>query len=228
MKPFTDRFKGIYALQDRLAKGEAIEVPTIAEYFKTEAAMGDVLRNAGLGDLATQSFLGGVLGRGKSLLEVSNLIDKTFNSIDNAPEALKKDLQDYFPGVDRTSIAKALLTGKEGWAELDKKYRSVSVLSAAKTQGVNIDLTTGAELANLGVDYTGALGGFQTVKQLERGKMLGETSGIKFGQERAISATFKQDAKALADIERIKAAEVAKYQGSAGRLASRSRAAGLF
>lgn len=228
MKPFTDRFKGIYALQDRLARGEAVTVPTIAEYFKTESAMGDVLRGVGLGELATQNFLGDVLGRGKSLSEVTNLINDTFNSIDNAPDALKKDLQTYFPGVDRTSIAKALLTGKEGWAELDKKVKGISVLSAAKTQGVNIDLATGMDLAMLGTDYTGALSGFQQVKELERGKLLGETMGVKFGQTEAIGAAFKQDAKAIADIEKIKKTETARYQGSAGRLASRERNVGLF
>lgn len=228
LKPFTDRFKGVYALQDRLAKGEAIEVPTIAEFFKSESAMGDVLRSVGLGELATQNFLGDVLGRGKSVLEVTNLINETFNAIDNAPEALKKDLQTYFPGVDRTSLAKALLTGTEGWQELSKKVRMVSNLSAAKTQGVTISEKTASDLAALGYDYGTSLEGFQKVKELERGQLLSTGTGINFGQEQAIGATFKQDAQAMADLERIKKAEAARFSGSAGRLASRSRGTNLF
>lgn len=229
MKPFTDRFKGVYALQDRLASGEAVTVPTIAEYFKTESDMGDVLRNVGLGELATQDFLGDVIGRNKSLLEVSNLIDKTFNAIDNAPEALKKDLQTYFPGVDRTSLAKALLTGKEGWAELDKKVKGISVLSAAKTQGITVDLPTATDLALLGTDYTGALSGFQQVNQLQRAGFLAGLSGMTFGQEEAIGATFKSDAAAKAKLEKIKMEEATRFAGSSGRLASKERGtAGLF
>lgn len=229
LKPFTDRFKGIYALQDRLAAGEAVSVPTIAEYFKTEEAMGDVLRNVGLGDLAKQDFLGDILGKGKSLLEVTNLIDTVFNAIDNAPEALKTDLQTYFPGVDRTSLAKALLTGKEGWAELDKKVKGISVLSAAKTQGVTVDLPTASDLALLGTDYAGALSGFQQVKELERGRFLGQTQGIDLTQQETIGATFKKDAAALAKLEKIRQGEIAKFSGSSGRLASRERgSAGLF
>lgn len=229
LKPFTDRFKGIYALQDRLAAGEAVSVPTIAEYFKTEEAMGDVLRNVGLGDLAKQDFLGDILGKGKSLLEVTNLIDTVFNAIDNAPEALKTDLQTYFPGVDRTSLAKALLTGKEGWAELDKKVKGISVLSAAKTQGVTVDLPTASDLALLGTDYAGALSGFQQVKELERGRFLGQTQGIDLTQQETIGATFKKDAAALAKLEKIRQGEYAKFSGSSGRLASRERgSAGLF
>lgn len=228
MKPFTDRFAGVYALQDRLAKGEAVTVPTVAEFFKSESAMGDVLRSSGLGELATQQFLGDVLGRGKSVLEVSNLINETFKSIDNAPDALKKDLQTYFPGVDRTSLAKALLTGTQGWEELSKKVRMVSSLSAAKSQGVTVSEATAQDIANMGYDYNQSLQGFQKVKELERGQMLGQISGINFGQEQAIGATFKQDAQAMADIEKIKQAEAARFSGSAGRLASRSRNVGLF
>lgn len=229
LKPFTDRFKGIYALQDRLAAGEAVTVPTIAEYFKTEAAMGNTLRNVGLGELATQNFLGDIISKGKSLLEVTNLIDNVFNAIDNAPDALKKDLQTYFPGVDRTSLAKALLTGKEGWAELDKKVKGISVLSAAKTQGVTVDLPTASDLALLGTDYAGALSGFQQVKELERGRFLGQTQGIDLTQQEKIGATFKKDAAALAKLEKIRQGEYAKFSGSSGRLASRERgSAGLF
>jgi hypothetical protein len=225
---FTKRFQGLYALQDRLAQGEAIEVPTIAEFFKSESAMGDVLRSVGLGELATQDFLGDVLGRGKSVLEVTNLINSTFKAIDNAPAALKADLQTYFPGVDRTSLAKALLTGKEGWQELDRKIRGVSVLSAAKSQGVNVSLASATDIADLGFDYSGALSGFETVKRLERGKMLGEISGTKFGQEEAVGATFYQNVKAKQDIEQLAGLERARFAGSSGRLASRSRAQGLI
>lgn len=228
LTPFTKRFKGLYALQDKLAGGEALTVPTIAEFFKAESDMGDVLRNVGLGELATQDFLGDILGRGKSVLEVSNLINDTFKAIDNAPAALKADLQTYFPGVDRTSIAKALLTGKEGWAELSRKVRGVTVLSAAKSQGIDVNLATATDLADLGYDYTGALSGFQRVKELERGKMLGQISGIEFGQEQAIGATFRQNAQAIADIEKLAALEQARFAGSSGRLASRSRAQGAF
>ena len=228
MAPFTKRFSGIYALQDRLAKGEAITVPTIAEYFKTESAMGDVLRSVGLGELATQDFLGNVLGLGKSLTEVTNLIDKTFTAIDNAPAALKADLQTYFPGVDRTSLAKALLTGKEGWAELDRKVRGISVLSAAKTQGINVDLAQATNVADMGYDYAGALTGFQKVKELERGQMLGKISNIDLTQEDAIAATFQSNAKALSDIEKIKGIEAGRFSGTSGRLPSRMRGQGLF
>jgi hypothetical protein len=92
---FTKRFAGIFALDAKLKAGEAITVPTIAEFFAAEAKMGTVLTEAGLGDLATQEFLGDVIGRGKSVAEVGNLISEAFNTIDNAPQALKSTCYQY-------------------------------------------------------------------------------------------------------------------------------------
>jgi hypothetical protein len=229
LKTFADRFKGIYSLQDRLAKGEAINVPTVAEYFKSESDMGDVLRQAGMGDIATQEFLGGVLGLGKSVLEVTNLINDTFNSIDNAPAALKADLQTFLDlGVSRTDIAKALLTGAEGAKALNKKIEGISTLSAAKSQNVTIDMATAADIAARGYDYNKSLAGFADVKRLERGQMLGMMSGIGFTQKDAIAAQFESNYAAQDKIAKIGEEEVNRFSGRSGRLNSQSRAQGLI
>jgi hypothetical protein len=228
LKPFTDRFNGIYALTDRLAKGEAINVPTVAEYFKSESAMGDVLRSAGMGELATQDFLGGIIGLGKSVLEVTNLITDTFDRIDNAPSALKKDLQAAFPGADRTSIAKAMLLGDKGAAELTKKVKAISVQSAAKTQGVLIDNLTSEDIAGQGYDYNKSLTNFATVKQLERGQTLGRMSNIDLTQQEAIASAFGSNAAADEKIRRIAEEEANRFAARSGKLASRSRAQGAI
>ena len=147
LEPFTKRFAGVFALQDRRAKGEALDVPTIAEFFKSQVTLGDRLRDVGLGDLATNEILGEVLGTGKSVASVLSLVNDVFMTIDNAPEQLKKDLQAVAPGIDRTSIAKALLLGQRGAEALQKQIKEVSVLSAAKSQGIGIENTLAADIA---------------------------------------------------------------------------------
>jgi hypothetical protein len=227
MKPFTDRFKGVFALQDKLAKGEAVTVPTIAEYFHSESVMGDVLRQAGMGELANQNFLGDILGQGKSVLEVSNLIDQTFASIDNAPTALKGDLETILNlGVSRTDIAKALLTGKDGAQALNKKITEISSFSAAKSQGVNIDMGTAADVAARGYDYNQSLSGFADVKRLERAQSLGKMSGIDFTQNDAIAAQFQNSVNAQDKIAKISQGESSRFAGRSGRLNSQDRAQG--
>lgn len=220
---FTKRFKGVFDLQEKLQKGEAVTVPTIAEFIKSEAAIGDTLREAGLGDIATQDFIGSVIGAGNSILDVGNLISSTFASIDNAPAALRKTLDTHFPSVDRVSLAKALLTGSEGAAALDKKIKGISVLSAAGSQGISVDLATASDLAARGVDYGTALTGFGQVKDLQRADVLGRTQGQTFSQTEAIGYAMEQNQTAKEKAERIKAAEIGKFQGEAGLSASALR-----
>jgi hypothetical protein len=227
---FVQRFDAIFKLQDRLNAGEAVQVPSIAEYVQSEIELGNVFRAVGLGELATQEMAGKILGTAnKSVAEAASLISDVFNSIDNAPDALKNDLKTYFPGADRTSIAKAILLGPDGAAELTKKVKGIEQLSAAKSQGVAIDLATGTDLALGGATYGTSLDKFGTVKRLERGQMLGRMSNINLTQQEAINATFSQDVRAQDKINKIAEEEMNRFSGRSGRLASQNRSsAGLI
>ena len=213
---FTSRFKGLFALRDAKQKGAAVMVPTIAEFFATEAKMGEVLTSAGLGELATESFLGDIIGKQKSVNEVANLIGDVFNTIDYAPKELKETLSTYFPGVDRVSIAKAILTGPEGAQALSQKIKGVSVISAAQQYGMNIDMATATDIANRGYDYNAALAGYGQVSSLGRANTIAEFTGGKFTQDQAQSAVFMKNANDLAQLSTLKAVEEARFQGSSG------------
>ena len=230
---FTKRFAGIFALDAKLRAGEAIEVPTIAEFFAAEAKMGDVLREAGMGDLATQEFLGDVIGRGKSVAEVGRLISGAFSSIDNAPKALKDTLQKFYPSATRSDLAKAILMGPEGAAALEKKIKGITVLSAAETQGVKTTLEDASNIAAMGYGYAESLSGFEKVKKLERGQTLAAIGGTEFTQQQAQNAIFASNAAAKAEIERLKQEEENRFSGKAGNIgskafASQQRGAGLI
>ena len=228
LAPFTKRFKGLYELQDRVAKGEAIEAPTIAEFFKSQQALGDVMRSVGFADLATQEFLGDVLGTGKSVAETTSLITDVFSAIDNAPEALKKDLQTIAPGADRTAIAKALLMGKEGAAALSKQIAATSVFSAAKTQGVAIDMTTAADYAARGFDYGKTLttagnvalgaGPLEKLTEISTGKAVTPEQA----QATLRQSMFENNVVAQEQIRLEAEKEAARLSGRPGTLGSRS------
>lgn len=222
--PFVKRFDAIFKLRDRLRKGEAIEVPTIAEYVKSEQALGETFRSVGLGDLANQKDIGRILGEaGRSVSDAATLVSEVFGAIDNAPKELKEDLQKYFPGVDRTSIARAILTGSEGVQALTKKVKSIEVLSAAESQGINIDLATGAELSALGATYGTAMGDFATVKQLERGGTLAAFGGGTFTQQEAIDLTFKKKQSTAEKARLLTEQEQARFSARPGMAASALR-----
>jgi len=230
LKPFTDRFAGVFALTDRRAKGEAIDVPTIAEFFKSQETLGDRLRQVGLGDLATNEVLGEVLGTGKSVAAVLNLVNDVFMAIDNAPEQLKKDLAVVAPGADRTSIAKALLLGKRGADELEKQIKEVTVLSAAKSQGVGLTNALAADYAARGFDYATSLEGFGTVakgaaplQKLTEFSTQAKSSADE-AQQILMKSIFEKDVKAQERIRLEAEKEAARFGGASGTIGSRSLA----
>ena len=228
LAPFTKRFKGVYELQDKLASGLAVSVPTISEFFKSQVALGEVMNRAGLQDLAKQEFLGDVLGTGKSVAETTALINDVFTAIDNAPDALKADLQRVAPGADRTSIAKAILMGKEGAAALNKQIAATSVFSAAKSQGLAVDMGTAADYAARGFGYGESLTGFGNVVRgaapLERLTEISTGKAVtpEQAQKTMQQSIFENNVTAQEQIRIEAEREAARYGGRPGTLGSRS------
>lgn len=226
MKPFTDRFKAIYAIQDLKATGRAIEVPTIAEYVKSEAAAGDILRSTGLGSLATEEFLSGVFSKGVDVKEFTDRITAVFDRIDTAPDVIKKVMAEKFPYVDRTSLAKALLTGDTGAKALQEQVKGFEVLAAAQQQGVRAskDLPSGiteAQAANYaasGQTFATAVSGFGQVAQArETEQKLAEISGQQsMGVAGLSDAILGKNVGKLSDIEKLTLQEENRFKGRSG------------
>ena len=188
------------------------------------------MRSAGFTDLANQEFLGDVLGTGKSVAETTALITDVFAAIDNAPEALKKDLQTIAPGADRTAIAKALLLGKEGAAALSKQIAATTVLSAAKSQGLALDATTAADYAARGFNYADTL---TTAGNVVRGmvpyeKLVEISTGAALKPEQAQATVqqslFENNVAAQEKIRLEAEKEMARYSTRSGTAGSRSLA----
>ena len=229
LKDFTSRFNGIYELQDKLNKGIAVIVPTIAEYIKSEAKMGEILTSAGLSSLNEQSFLGNLIGKSVNVTEFGNRINSVFLRIDQLPAQAKSTVNRYFPTLDRTQLAKALLTGETGAIELGKQLSGMEVLAAAEQQGLGtyqgagnallaggLGLEEATNLAASGYDFQSALKGFGEVKQLNRANQLANITGGQFTQQQAQSAVFGKSADELEKLRLISEQEKARLSGSAG------------
>ena len=241
MKPFTDRFSAIYKLQDLKTSGVSVEVPTIAEFVKSQATLGDVFRRSNLGELATDSYTSELLGKGLAVSTIAENITKVFDVIDQAPREVKDTINRYYPTADRGKLAKALLTGTKGVAELEKEVKGYQVLAAAETQGIGANTLTGgitaeqaANYAAGGATFQSALTGFGTVAQArETEQKLSEMSGkTSLGVSGLSEAVIGRKATALTDLEKKAAEEEARYKAKSGTtsvsLASERRGAGLI
>jgi hypothetical protein len=236
---FTNRFAGIFALEDKLKAGYAVQVPTIAEFIRSEAEMGDLLRQAGMADLATQEFLGDVIGRGKSVAEVGRILSDAFYRIDNAPKEIKDVLATNFPTASRIGLAKALIAGEKGAAALEREIKGYEVVAAAKQQGFAKTLEQGMELSASGYDYSTALTGYgQIAAALPISERLQEYSTGQNVKTETVQAQLESAVlkKTYAEQERLRLLseqEVGRFRGSSGTagsksLASQARGAGLI
>lgn len=235
LKEFTSRFSGIFKLQDKLVSGMAVTVPTIAEYIASEAKMGEVLNAAGLGSLNTQQFLGERIGDGVNVSEFTRRINDVYLRIDSLPQQAKSTINRYLPTVDKTQLAKALLTGTKGAAELAKEVSSYEVLSAAEQQGLGtlttegkaglaggVDLTQAAELSAMGYTFNTANQAFGQVALAAPTyeKILEMRTGQDIASGEAAQMLIQADVKKLASAERAKAQaiaeEAARFAGGPG------------
>ena len=241
LKPFTDRFKGIYALQDLKLTGKPVLVPTIAEYVVSQAKMADVLTQANLGSLATDEFTTELISKGNSVTTIAEKIAKVYQRIDMAPKAIKDTLGRYFPTVDRTTLAKTLLTGQKGVDQLVDELEQYEVLAAAEGQGLGainriggVDLGRAQEYARSGQTYASLTPQFSKIaRALPTTTKLSQISKLEdIGQVGLEKALISQSAKELEKLQELSEEEEARFAGKAGRaelgLASQRRANRAF
>jgi hypothetical protein len=226
LKPFTDRFKGIYALQDLKLTGKPVLVPTIAEYVVSQAKMADVLTQANLGSIATDEFTTELISKGNSVTTIADKIAKVYQRIDMAPKAIKDTLGRYFPTVDRTTLARTLLTGQKGVDQLVDELEQYEVLAAAEGQGLGainriggVDLGRAQEYARSGQTFTSLTPKFsQIARALPTTTKLSQISKLEdIGQVGLEKAVISQSAKELEQLEELGEKEIARYSGKAGR-----------
>jgi hypothetical protein len=231
---FTSRFSGIFKLQERRAAGEIIDVPTIAEYIKSQEAIADVFRQTGLSDLANETFLNQVMGTGKSVVETTKIVTDVYDAIRLAPAEWRAMVNTKMPFATDADLAKGLLLGAEGAADLERKVNKYGIMAAAQGQGLIVTEAAAGELLAKGASYASSKPQFgraaATIPIAQ--KLTSMETGIEpskaYTQEQAFSAVFDQNYQALQNIQNLSNREEARFSAKSGRFASKDRATGLI
>jgi hypothetical protein len=226
---FTKRFEGLFSLDDMLAAGKLVDVPTVAEFIQSENEAAQLLREAGMPDLATTEFVGTkVLGKGKSVAEIGRILNNAFYAIDNASAEEKKVLAENFPTATRSGLAAALIGGERGAAQLQKEIAGYKIVAAARSQGITTDLAKGMDYAAQGQTFATAKVGFGQVaaatdayqKILEiQGKVPVKTAEVQASLQKAI---LDKDITEQEKMRKAAEREAASYQGRAGNIGSKA------
>lgn len=116
-----------------------------SQYLTAEQTYRDLFNQYSLGELANQETYNALIGGAVSLDEAKARVDNVFTKIDNAPDALKTQLSNYFGGYgvgdptkQRSQIALALMKGTEGISQLDTNLRKAQIRTGAAMSNVNV------------------------------------------------------------------------------------------
>jgi hypothetical protein len=221
---FKERFAGIdkynKTFAAEIAAGKKAQAVDPFTYIQLEKDYQEILTRSGLGDLANQSTYSELIGGDVSVEETKSRIINAYDKINNADELLKTQLKTYFPTLDNTDFAKALLTGKnpEDMAnQLQRKVQRAEISSEMARFNLQPSQTIATDLETLGVTREQARTGFGKVaEQLQPLNKLaqiyeGTTTGI---EEELTSEQFRglqsQRRKKLTEQEK------ATFGGSSG------------
>ena len=218
LAPFRQRFRAVLALEDMKQAGKIVSVPTIREYVVSEQQAADVLNRAELGTLATPDFLADVFSMGKSVNEITQIVDNVYKKIQSAPQSVKDARSALYPTMTDAQIAKAMLTGSNGVDELVRQQKGLEVVGAFNEQSYGITQGLAEELAASGQTYGTARTGVANIRAyLPRAQQLAEMQRVSgVGLDLAVKAQFKNDIEAQRQLEQVAATESSKFKGKTG------------
>lgn len=194
---YKDRFSAVTEL-----KKKAPEMGmTVADYLKQENQYKQLLKSAGMGNLANANDIKKFFLNEVSYDEAAGRINAAFGAIDSADEPTRQALAERFPTLNKADLAQGLLLGKEGTYEIEKKAAAAQVAGAGLSQGYRTTLSdqelvasgfgtsvTGREnarqaFAKVAAEQTGLQQAARTfggpsniVQQAEKEAVLGQTS----------------------------------------------------
>lgn len=221
---FKERFAGIDKYNKTFAadiaagrKAQAVDPYT---YIQLEKDYQEILTRSGLGDMANQATYAELIGGDVSVDETKARIVNVYDKVKNADSLLKDTLKTYFPTLDDTDFAKALLTGKnpeDMAAQLQRKVQRAEIGSESRRFNIQTAEQSINELEALGITREQARVGFSNVsRNLSATEKLarlyeGTSAGI---QEELTSEQFKglQSERR----KKLQKKEEAMFSGSAG------------
>jgi len=142
--PTTEAYKTRFAGNEG-RKTLGLPTYTPGQYLAAEQTYRDLFNQYNLGELANQNTYTALIGGAVSIDEAKARVDNVFSKIDNAPNELKAQLNNYLGsyGVgdatkQRSQIALALMQGPEGINQLETNLRKAYIRTGAATSKVDV------------------------------------------------------------------------------------------
>ena len=211
-----------------------------AEYINLENSYANTLKSYGLGNMVSvnrddnyKTFANYIAGD-ISAVEFKDRVSTVVTRVQNAEPSIKATLKSFYPEISDADLVSYFLNPKENLPKLQEKVTASEIGAAAVGAGAGLttNVNTATSLARYGVDQKMAREGYSSIASIlpTAGKLgdIYNESGVKYGQAEGEAEVFMGRQDAATKRNRLASMERGSFSGSAGRLASQSKNAGLI
>jgi len=243
--PYMKRFVGNKMLMD---KGFAPLDDKV--YLANEMAYSKIFSAYGLDKFNNREQYAKLIGNLVAPEEASERVSNVYERVTRGPQDVLKALKELYPELSTKDLMEYALDPETQLPALKRKIQAGEIGGAALAQGLSIAPEEGPTkvrapysnvqrnalgietLVSEGITREQAVAGYSAVAGVQ--DVAEKLSAIygrdykQYGRLEAEKEAFLKSAEAKAARERLSAREIGEFSGSAGRLASRDRAAGII
>lgn len=210
-------------------------LPTLddASYLKAEDEYKKIFTAYGATTLATKDYYATLIGNRMDAVDVTNRMNDAYGLLKQSPWVMSAFKQ-YYEAITEGDVLALILDEKTQLPIITQKVQAAQIGGAALAQGLKTSLASAQDLQASGVTVAGAQAGYSTIAQgmTDYEKILEINAGkdVKTAdvQAKLEASKLKKTASAIKEEQMAVGTEIARFGGSAGRLASKDRAQGLI
>jgi hypothetical protein len=209
-----------------------------AEYINLENSYAETLKSYGLGNMINvnrdenyKTFANYIAGD-ISAVEFKDRVNTVVTRVQNSDPTIKATLKSFYPTITDNDLITYFLNPTENLIKLQEKVTASEIGAAALGSNLATNVTTATDLARYGVDQKMAREGYSLIAGiLPTATKLGDIyneSKVKYTQAEGEAEVFKGSQDAVTKRARLASMERGSFGGSAGRLSSQTKTAGLI
>jgi hypothetical protein len=201
---FQQRYKVIFDMRDRQAKGENVVVPTVSDVLKYESEYTQTMAQAGVPAWFYDSYTDAhdAIRRNLTTNQIADRITSSYAVVKSLPTEVKDMFQQFYGDSTDGALVAAVLDPEKTLAQLDKATRSAAIAGFGAKQNVAVSKQQAESYAELGRSVTQSQQDIGQVASLQ-----GLTSST-FGESgQPISSDVAFEAGAMGNVEANKKLE---------------------
>ena len=149
---FQQRYKVIFDMRDRQAKGENVVVPTVSDVLKYESEYTQTMSQAGVPAWFYDSYTDAhdAIRRNLTTNQIADRITSSYAIVKSLPTEVKDMFQQFYGDSTDGALVAAVLDPEKTLAQLDKATRAAAIAGFGAKQNVAVSKQQAESYAELG------------------------------------------------------------------------------